>query len=173
MEQEMNAFEEEATTAQEETALTETKEQEPATLQDGEEAREGEAPTEAETQEEPSFQAEEKDYARMAEEDLAEIKRLDPSYLSLTHLSQLPFARRFASLRDLGLSVKEALAASNPRFPRENGKSHLRPSVDKGAASARGTLSGEEMRHAKELFSDLNDAEIQKLYRRVRSPYSY
>ncbi len=117
--------------------------------------------------------AEERDYARLAEEDLAEIKRLDASYLPLTHLSQLPFARRFAALRDMGLSVAEALAASNPRFPKENGKAHLLPSAGKGAASPAGTLSGEDMRHAKELFSDLSDGEIQKLYRRVKSPYSY
>ena len=119
--------------------------------------------------EEPEAPAEERDYARQAEEDLEEIKRLDPAYRSLSHLSQLPSARRFAALRDLGLSVAEALAASNPRFPRENGKAHLRPSMDRGAASPRGALSGEEMRRAKELFSDLSDGEIQRLYRRVKS----
>lgn len=118
---------------------------------------------------EPEAPAEERDYARQAEEDLEEIKRLDPAYRSLSHLSQLPSARRFAALRDLGLSVAEALAASNPRFPRENGKAHLRPSMDRGAASPRGALSGEEMRRAKELFSDLSDGEIQRLYRRVKS----
>lgn len=122
-----------------------------------------------EAPEEPEAPAEERDYARQAEEDLEEIKRLDPAYRSLSHLSQLPSARRFAALRDLGLSVAEALAASNPRFPRENGKAHLRPSMDRGAASPRGALSGEEMRRAKELFSDLSDGEIQRLYRRVKS----
>lgn len=122
-----------------------------------------------EAPEEPKAPAEERDYARQAEEDLEEIKRLDPAYRSLSHLSQLPSARRFAALRDLGLSVAEALAASNPRFPRENGKAHLRPSMDRGAASPRGALSGEEMRRAKELFSDLSDGEIQRLYRRVKS----
>jgi hypothetical protein len=134
--------------------------------------REEEDPS-TEEEEAISAQPTEEDYARLAEEDLAEIKRLDPTYLALSHLSQLPFARRFAALRDMGLSVREALAASNPRFPKENGKAHLLPSASKGASSPLGTLSGEEMRHAKALFSDLTDAEIQKLYRRVKSTYSY
>ncbi|MBP3437222.1 MAG: hypothetical protein J6K61_04890 [Clostridia bacterium] len=111
------------------------------------------------------------DYARLAEEDLKEIKSLDSSYAHLRHLGELPNARRFAALRDLGLSVKEALAASHPHFTKENGKAHLRPSLEKGAVSPLGVLSSEEMRHAKELFSDLNDGEIQALYRRVKPRY--
>ena len=35
------------------------------------------------------------DYEALAAKDLAEIKRLDPSYAPAAHLSELPFARRF------------------------------------------------------------------------------
>lgn len=169
---------EQETTVQETDALSSPVEAPTDKAADNEEAtpRKEETPIEEaalpaapEAPEEPKAPAEERDYARQAEEDLEEIKRLDPAYRSLSHLSQLPSARRFAALRDLGLSVAEALAASNPRFPRENGKAHLRPSMDRGAASPRGALSGEEMRRAKELFSDLSDGEIQRLYRRVKS----
>jgi hypothetical protein len=107
------------------------------------------------------------DYAALAAADLAEIKRLDPTYAPASHLSELPFARRFAALRDMGLSVVEALAAVTPRFSPYDTRSHLRPSAPGGARSPEGCLSTEEMKAAKVLFSDLSEKELQSLYRRV------
>ena len=107
------------------------------------------------------------DYAAMAAADLAEIKRLDPTYAPAAHLSELPFARRFAALRDMGLSVAEALSAVTPRFSPYDTRSHLRPSAPGGARNPEGCLSAEEMKAAKVLFSDLSEKELQSLYRRV------
>lgn len=107
------------------------------------------------------------DYAAMAAADLAEIKRLDPTYAPASHLSELPFARRFAALRDMGLSVVEALAAVTPRFSPYDTRSHLRPSAPGGARNPEGCLSAEEMKAAKALFSDLSEKELHSLYRRV------
>ena len=107
------------------------------------------------------------DYARMAEEDLAEIKRLDPSYAPAAHLGELPFARRFAELRDLGLSVKEALAAASPRFQSYDGRAHLRAVAPRGARAPEGVLDRDRMKEAKLLFSGLSEGEINALYRRV------
>ena len=107
------------------------------------------------------------DYARVAAEDLAEIKRLDPAYAPAAHLSELPFAKRFAQLRDLGLSVAEALAAARPRFERTDGRAHLTPVAPRGARAPEGTLDRERMKEARMLFGDLSDAEINALYRRV------
>ena len=89
----------------------------------------------------------------MAAADLAEIKRLDPTYAPASHLSELPFARRFAALRDLGLSVTEALAAVTPRFSPHDTRSHLRIASPGGAQGPTGLLSREELKAAKELFS--------------------
>lgn len=114
------------------------------------------------TPEEPAV-----DYAQLAAEDLAEIKRLDPSYAPAAHLGDLPFARRFAELRDLGLSVKEALAAAAPRFERADTKGHLRAVAPRGARAPEGMLDRDGMREAKLLFGNLSDTEINALYRRV------
>ena len=109
------------------------------------------------------------DYATQAAEDLKEIRRLDPAYAALTHLGELPHARRFAQLRDLGLSVKEALAASNPRLGRSDGREHLRPPMGRALHTAReGGPGMREMEEARTLFSDLDDRQIAALYRRVR-----
>lgn len=112
---------------------------------------------------------EEIDYEHLAAEDLAEIKRLDPAYAPASHLGELPFARRFAELRDLGLSVKEALAASAPRFDRYDGRAHLRAVTPRGTRAPEGTLDRDRMREAKLLFSGLSESEINALYRRVSS----
>ncbi len=117
--------------------------------------------TEAPVEEEPV------DYEQLAAEDLAEIKRLDPSYAPASHLGELPFARRFAELRDLGLSVKEALAAAAPRFERQDGKTHLRAVAPRGARIPEGTLDRDRMKEAKQLFAGLSEQEINALYRRV------
>lgn len=112
------------------------------------------------------------DYAAMAEADLAEIKRLAPSLGGLGHLSELPNAARYAALRDAGLSVEEALWAACHRMvtrtaPYDN-RSHLRASAPLGAAGNPVAMSAGEMQAARDLFSDLTDAEIERLYARCR-----
>ena len=110
---------------------------------------------------------EEIDYEALAAEDLAEIKRLNPAYAPAAHLSELPFARRFAELRDLGLSVAEALAAASPHMGYKDGRSHLRAMAPRGVGSTEGTLDRARMKEAKLLFSGLSEGEINDLFRRV------
>lgn len=115
----------------------------------------------------PEEAVEEIDYEALAAEDLAEIKRLDPSYAPAAHLSELPFARRFAELRDLGLSVAEALAAASPHTGYRDGRLHLRALAPRGRGSTEGTLDRAQMKEAKLLFSGLSEGEINALFRRV------
>ena len=131
------------------------------------EAEEQEPIPEQEVLTDPPVEEEPVDYEQLAAEDLAEIKRLDPSYAPASHLGELPFARRFAELRDLGLSVKEALAAAAPRFERQDGKTHLRAVAPRGARIPEGTLDRDRMKEAKQLFAGLSEQEINALYRRV------
>lgn len=107
------------------------------------------------------------DPAELAAADLVEIKRLAPCYAEAEDLRELPFAHRFAELRELGLSVGEALAAVTPRFEKENGKAHLRPGVGVGRSRPAGTMSAEEMAEARALFRDLDERAIHALYRKV------
>lgn len=121
------------------------------------------------TEEAPTEQTPDIDYERLAAEDLAEIKRLDPTFAPAAHLSELPFARRYAELRDLGLSVTEALAAAYPRFERTDSRRHLRAIAPRGSRAPADTLSHESMKEAKNLFVGLSESEINALYRRVRA----
>lgn len=107
------------------------------------------------------------DYAALAVSDLAEIKSLCREFSDVERLSDLPFARRFAELRDLGLSVKEALGASLPLRERGGGKAHLKSAVPRPTYFPENSLSHEEMRKAKELFYGLSEKEINALYKRV------
>ncbi len=108
------------------------------------------------------------DYAALAISDLAEIKTLCKEFASVERLSELPFAHRFAELRDLGLSVREALAAAMPLKEAASGKAHLRSAVPRPSYTPEDSLSHEDMRAAKELFYGLSEKEINALYRRVK-----
>ncbi|MGN1206849.1 MAG: hypothetical protein ACI4SP_00965 [Eubacteriales bacterium] len=112
------------------------------------------------------------DYEALAAEDLAEIHRLVPALEGITHLAELPNAVRYAALRDAGLSVEEALWAAchavvAGRAPYDN-RSHLRSSVPRGAAGNPAAMTASEMQAAKDLFGDLSEAEIERLYLRCR-----
>lgn len=108
------------------------------------------------------------DYAALAASDLKAIKTLCRDFEAVETLAELPFARRFAELRDLGLSVEEALAAAMPRRYEENGKAHLRSAVPRPSYIPSDSLSHEEMKAAKDLFYGLSEKEINALYRRVK-----
>ena len=136
-----------------------------------------EANEEAES-EQTGNEQEEIDYSRIAAEDLAEIKRLFPEFSALDDIRQLNNAVRFAELRDAGLSVAEALAATNmdrmmtslaQRISRSDGKSHLRSAVPTASAVRNDRMSAEELHSARELFGSLSDRELERLYKRATS----
>ena len=107
------------------------------------------------------------DYAAQAAADLAEIKRLAPHYAPATHLSELPFAYRFAELRELGLSVSEALGAVSPFPAVKDSRAHLRSMTPRGMGGTEAALDRAQMKEAKLLFSGLSEGEINALFRRV------
>ncbi len=118
------------------------------------------------------------DYERMASEDLAEIKRLFPSFSDISHLRELDRAERFGEMREAGLSVEEALMATNyerifeaivKKARAVNGKSHLQSRVPTAAGGEESGMTGEQMRQAKEMFDGLSEREIQSLYKRAIS----
>lgn len=110
-------------------------------------------------------------YRQMAEDDLAELKRIDPA-ADYRHLGEMPGALRFAELRGMGLSVSEAYYAvrgareEKPSLDR-GGRAHLHGSVPgRAAASGIGMTVG-EIESARRLFPGLSDREIATLWRRV------
>lgn len=112
------------------------------------------------------------DYAALAARDLGEIKRLAPALAGLSHLAELPNALRYAALRDAGLSVEEALHAACYAYlaPRAaDNRAHLRSAVPIGAAGTPSRMTAAEMREARELFGDLTEGEIERLYARCQT----
>lgn len=118
------------------------------------------------------------DYSVIAAEDLAEIKKLFPEFSDLQDIRELNNAVRFAQLRDAGLSVSEALAATNmdrmisslaKRMSRQDTKSHLRSAVPSASALQKNRMSAEELHSARELFGSLSDRELERLYKRATS----
>ena len=118
------------------------------------------------------------DFARMAEEDLAEIKRLFPSLSGISHLGEIERASRFGEMREAGFSVEEAFMATNyekvfeaivKRARISNGKSHLTSAVPAQSGASDSSMTSEEMRAAKEMFSSLSEKEIHSLYKRAIS----
>ena len=110
------------------------------------------------------------DYEALAREDLLALQREFPSLLSLRSVAELPNPTRYGALRDLGLSPREAYLAvgGEIRKTRDN-RSHLHSSVPRTRAGVHGEMSAAELESARNLFGDLSDAEICKLYQKVKA----
>lgn len=112
------------------------------------------------------------DYAKMAEEDLATIREKIPAMKHLASLTDLAQFERFATLREAGLSAEEAFWATCHSMvhaaPYDN-RSHLRSASPRGASGASYAMTADEMAAARDLFSDLSDAEIRTLYAKCRT----
>ena len=112
--------------------------------------------------------AEEPDYAKIIDDDIRALKEEFPELHSMTDIYELKNPARYGALRDLGLSAKEAyLASGGVRAMRDN-RSHLYSSVPKSATSPLGEIPRQEFELAKEIFSDMSDSEIRKLYQKVK-----
>ena len=108
----------------------------------------------------------EEDYSRIAEEDLKLLRRDFPELSGIESITELPNPLRYAALRDLGLTASEAYLATAPRI-RSNGKAHLKSAVPTAAAPAALSMSQSELHSARELFGNLSDRELQRLYKKV------
>ena len=106
------------------------------------------------------------DYEEIAKSDLRELKAAFPELKNLFDITELKNPVRYAELRDLGLSAEEAYLATARRGSTYDTRAHLTPTVPGGASVMR-EMSRNDYDMARELFSELSDAEIRKLYRKV------
>ena len=107
------------------------------------------------------------DYGELAKADMEELRSLFPNLRDKTSITELDNPLRYAALRDLGLSPKEAYLATSEPHQRYDNRSHLKSSVPRSASAPTDILTRGELEAARELFSGLSDREIQKLYKRV------
>ena len=109
--------------------------------------------------------------------DFAEIQREFPETRGLKSLREIENLAKFGRFRDLGLSPKEAYAAANPDSVRKSvaaatkqqslneTKAHLNSAVPAGSKDDGIAISKKELREWRDLFPNLSDKEISRLYR--------
>ncbi len=106
-------------------------------------------------------------YERLEKEDLLIIHRHFPESAGITSVTQLDNPLRYAALRDMGLTPREAYLATQSRRGGYDNRNHLRGSVPSAAGAASGAMSQTELNAARELFAGLSDRELQRLYKTV------
>lgn len=118
--------------------------------------------TEAENPDDEDFE----DTSELLKEDIISLKEEFPELAELSDIAALPNPTRYAALRDLGLTPKEAYLATAPH-KKEDNRSHLRGGVPRAAKIPVSSMTRREWQTARALFEDMSDAEIEKLYRKV------
>lgn len=106
------------------------------------------------------------DYDALIKSDIAQLKAEFPELKEITDVTDLNNPLRYAALRDLGLSPEEAYLATAKRVNRDT-RSHLKAAYGRNAAASEISMSPFELATARELFPGKNDAELQRLYKRV------
>ncbi len=109
----------------------------------------------------------EKNYGEIMQRDIEELHQIFPHIRDKKSILELDNPLRYAALRDLGLSPKEAYLASSNIGTAYDNRSHITSSAPRGASASSEMLSSSELEAARTIFSDLSDREIQKLYKKV------
>jgi hypothetical protein len=106
-------------------------------------------------------------YGELIENDLHLLRESFSELKDIRNIEELCDPMRFARLRDRGLSAVEAyIEITKPKKAFDN-RSHLRSSMPAVRTSERNSMSRAELEMARELFPEVSDAEIQKLYKSV------
>lgn len=133
-----------------------------------EEIETSETETETETPAEDTLEngTAETNYAQIVKEDIAALSSEFAELAGLSDITELENPLRYAALRDLGLSPAEAYLATTRRRRARDNRSHLygAPIIN---SKKSGAIPENEMAAAREIFSDISDAEIRKLYKKV------
>ncbi len=116
---------------------------------------------------EPGGESDDELYKKLMDSDLKSLKSEFPEMNNAESILELDDPERYATLRDLGLTPAEAYLATQKRRVKRDTRSHLHSAVMKLASSPKGAMSENDLKGARELFTDLSDSEIRQLYRKV------
>ena len=113
-----------------------------------------------------SPESQNKDYSVIEREDVKALRGEFPELSGIESITELDNPMRYGMLRDLGLSPAEAYLATSKRRRGADNRYHLfaSPAI---AASGHGAISEKEMEAARDIFPDISDKEIRKLYKKV------
>lgn len=115
----------------------------------------------------PSEESNAPDYEEIMRSDLERLKEEFPELAETSSITEIKNPLRYAALRDLGLSPTEAYLAARGKHAVNDTRSHLSYSAPKVRSSYNMGMTHSELESARELFGDMTDSEIQKLYKRV------
>lgn len=124
----------------------------------------------AETEEvtKETFEIEKNDATATLEEDLNTLKAEFPELAEIESITELGNPTRYAALRDLGLTAREAyLATSSRTVSRTDNRAHLISGVPRAARSPLTSMTKSQLAEARELFKGMSDAQIHQLYKKV------
>ena len=106
------------------------------------------------------------DYEALIESDMDKLRAEFPELRGITDITELNNPLRYAALRDLGLTPEEAYLATSKRRTQDT-RAHLKSAHGRSASAPMGIMSQRDLATARDLFPDLSDAELQRLYKRV------
>lgn len=117
-------------------------------------------------------------HAKMAADDLAALKAAGLVDTTVSHVSELTNARRFAELREMGLSPIEAYRAAagssiDARIEKKaqraaDSKAHLTTQKRRGGFSNGSVMSAHEKAYYREILPDASDAELEAAWKRAK-----
>ena len=125
-------------------------------------------PTQNEQADESEQKQEESDYESIVEADLLALREEFSELGEINSILELKNPIRYGALRDLGLTPAEAYLASEGRMRRKDNRAHLKSSLPRSVSSPASEIPKRELEIARELFSDLSEREIHKLYKKVK-----
>lgn len=120
-------------------------------------------------------------FAQLKAADLSELKKAFPHLSEVNDLEKINNFLEFAQLRDKGLTPKQAYLAANPdeaysraesynkAKARNDSKAHLRSAVPVSAKDNSIRMSKAQLAEWRELFPDLGDKEIARLYAKTKN----
>ena len=118
------------------------------------------------TAEDTTDEAPIEDTGSILAKDVEDLKLEFPELHELSDISELDNPTRYAALRDLGLTPREAYLATSSAQKQDN-RSHLRPTPAVNTRRPASSMTMREWQIARSLFENLSDGEIEKLYRKV------
>ena len=123
---------------------------------------------EIEETEEEAAEVEMTDATATLEDDLNTLKAEFPELADIESITELGNPTRYAALRDLGLTAREAYLATSARpLARTDNRAHLTSGVPRAARSPLTSMTKSQLAEARELFKGMSDAQIHQLYKKV------
>ncbi len=103
------------------------------------------------------------------EDDIDELSVKHPELARCESPEELIKVERYEELRALGLSTEEAYLATVRIARRPDNRQHLSSSPSGGVGAPSSAMPDRDLKAARELFSGMSDAEIRRLYKKVKA----